>query len=427
VAFEIVMPRLSDAMEEGTILQWLVASGDAVQEGDPLVEVETDKATVTYESEHSGTVLELAAGEGESVAVGARIAVVGEPGEQLAGAPLAAATVGAPLAAAGRAAAEPAAGAPPAAAEPAARPPAPGRVKASPLARRIAAELGIELASLAGSGPSGRVIRADVERAGERAAPASGAPGSGVPAFAAHPSAARASMAHASAKGEAHRDQPSSVQRTIAQRMAQSRATVPDFELRCQVEMSAAVALRQQLRAVLDPPPSYNDLIVKAVALALRAFPRVNGSYQDGALETYSRINVGIAVAAEEALLVPTIFDADRKPLAEIGREALALVQAVRDGSITPAQLSGATFTVSNLGMFGVDSFSAVINPPQAAILAVGSLAPRAVVDESGEVVARQTVQLTLACDHRILYGADGARFIARVRELLQSPLALLV
>ncbi len=209
--------------------------------------------------------------------------------------------------------------------------------------------------------------------------------------------------------------------------MAQSRATVPDFELRCQVDMSAAVALREQLRAVLDPPPSYNDLIVKAVALALREFPRVNGSYQDGALETYSRINVGIAVAAEEALLVPTIFDADRKPLAEIGREARALVQAVRDGSITPGQLSGATFTVSNLGMFGVDSFSAVINPPQAAILAVGSLAPRPVVDESDEVVARQTVQLTLACDHRILYGADGARFIARVRELLQSPLALLV
>jgi pyruvate dehydrogenase E2 component (dihydrolipoamide acetyltransferase) len=325
---------------------------------------------------------------------------------------LATATVGAALAAAGQAAAEPATGAPPAAAEPAARPPAPGRVKASPLARRIAAELGIELASLAGSGPAGRVIRADVERAGERAAPASVAPASG---------------AHASAKGEARRDQPSSVQRTIAQRMAQSRATVPDFELRCQVEMSAAVSLRQQLRAVLDPPPSYNDLIVKAVALALREFPRVNGSYQDGALETYSRINVGIAVAAEEALLVPTIFDADRKPLAEVGREARALVQAVRDGSITPAQLSGATFTVSNLGMFGVDSFSAVINPPQAAILAVGSLAPRAVVDESGEVVARETVQLTLACDHRILYGADGARFIARVRELLQAPLALLV
>jgi pyruvate dehydrogenase E2 component (dihydrolipoamide acetyltransferase) len=417
VAFEIVMPRLSDAMEEGTILQWLVASGDAVQEGDPLVEVETDKATVTYESEHSGTVLELAAGEGDSVAVGARIAVVGSPGEQLASAPLAAAAVGAALAAAGQAAAgqaaaEPAAGAPPAAAEPAARPPAPGRVKASPLARRIAAELGIELASLAGSGPAGRVIRADVERAGERAAPASAAPASG---------------AHASAKGEARRDRPSSVQRTIVQRMAQSRATVPDFELRCQVEMSAAVALRERLRAVLDPPPSYNDLIVKAVALALREFPRVNGSYQDGALETYSRINVGIAVAAEEALLVPTIFDADRKPLAEVGREARALVQAVRDGSITPAQLSGATFTVSNLGMFGVDSFSAVINPPQAAILAVGSLAPRAVVDESGEVVARQTVQLTLACDHRILYGADGARFIARVRELLQAPLALLV
>ncbi|MGH2876627.1 MAG: 2-oxo acid dehydrogenase subunit E2, partial [Solirubrobacteraceae bacterium] len=233
--------------------------------------------------------------------------------------------------------------------------------------------------------------------------------------------------APASAKGERSTVTLSRVQQTIARRMAESRATIPDFELRCQVDMTAAVQLREQLRAVADPPPSFNDLIVKAAALALVEFPRVNGSYRDAELELHSRVNVGIAVAAEDALLVPTIFDADRRSLREIAAAARELAARVRDRTVTPAQLSGATFSVSNLGMYGIDSFSAVINPPQAAILAVGSLRPRAVVSEEGLAVARPTVELTLACDHRVLYGADGARFLARVRELLESPLALLL
>ena len=209
--------------------------------------------------------------------------------------------------------------------------------------------------------------------------------------------------------------------------MAESRATVPDFELSCQVDMSGVVGLRDRLREVTDPLPSYNDFIVKAVALALRQFPRVNGAYRDGRVETYSRINVGVAVAADEALVVPTIFDADRLSLGEISRNSRELATRVRDGSIAPADLAGGTFTVSNLGMYGVDSFSAVINPPQAAILAVGSLKPRALVDSDGNVVARPTIVLTLACDHRVLYGADGARFLARVRELLEGPDALIL
>jgi pyruvate dehydrogenase E2 component (dihydrolipoamide acetyltransferase) len=209
--------------------------------------------------------------------------------------------------------------------------------------------------------------------------------------------------------------------------MAESRATIPDFELRCEVDMSATVDLRERLRPVADPVPSYNDFIVKASALALREFPRVNASYRDGAVETYSRINLGIAVAAEEALVVPTIFDADRLSLGEIARKARELAGRVRDRSISPAELAGGTFTVSNLGMFGIDSFSAVINPPQAAILAVGSLKQRPVVLESGGLAARPTIVLTLACDHRVLYGADGARFLARVRELLEGPDALVL
>jgi pyruvate dehydrogenase E2 component (dihydrolipoamide acetyltransferase) len=209
--------------------------------------------------------------------------------------------------------------------------------------------------------------------------------------------------------------------------MAESRATVPDFELRCEVDMSGVVALRERLREITDPLPSYNDFIVKAVALALAQFPRVNGSYRDGHVETHPRINVGVAVAADDALVVPTIFDADRLSLGEICRRSRELAARVREGAIAPADVGGGTFTVSNLGMYGVDSFSAVINPPQAAILAVGSLKPRAIVDDAGNLVARPTVVLTLACDHRVLYGADGARFIARVRELLERPDALIL
>jgi pyruvate dehydrogenase E2 component (dihydrolipoamide acetyltransferase) len=203
---------------------------------------------------------------------------------------------------------------------------------------------------------------------------------------------------------------------------------VPDIELRIEVDMTAAVMLREQLRGVsVDAVPSINDLIVKATALALRAFPRVNGAYRDAQFETYSRINIGIAVAAPDALVVPTIFDADVRSLGAIARSTRALAEKVRDGTISPSELSGATFSVSNLGMYGIDSFSAVINTPQAAILTVGALRHRPVALESGEILARQTVHLSLACDHRIVYGADGAQFLARLRELLEAPLSLLL
>jgi pyruvate dehydrogenase E2 component (dihydrolipoamide acetyltransferase) len=377
MALEIVMPRLSDSMEEGTIVQWLVQAGDRVDEGQPLVEVETDKASVVYEAQAAGVVLALQASEGETVPVGAPIALLGEAGENI--------EVAVQVA---------------------------GRPKASPLARRIAAERGVDLSAVAGSGPKGRVTRADVDRAAATPGPA--------------PAPAPAAANGAKGGTSVHRLNRS--QQTIARRMAESRATVPDIELRAEVQAHELAALREQLRDVTDPVPSLNDFIVKASALALRRFPRVNAAYRDGAVETFERVNVGVAVAAEETLLVPTVFDADTKSVAEIGTEARTLAARARDGSITPAELSGATFTVSNLGMFGIDSFSAVINPPQSAILAVGSMRPRPVVDEeSGAVVARPTFGLTLACDHRVLYGADGARFLSYVRELLERPLALLV
>ncbi len=417
------MPRLSDSMEDGIVLRWLVAEGDSVEPGQPLAEIETDKATVTHEAESAGVILALSVAEGAIVPVGAPIAVIGAAGEELPDAGLPA-VVAASAAVGGPQQAGPPA---PSAAPPSAAPPPPphssaraGRTKASPLARRLSAALNIDLSTLVGSGPNGRVIREDVERAAA-AAHAIGSANGGA-------ATTSASEEPASAKGQSAVHELTRLQRTVARRMAQSRATVPDIELRVEVDMGEAVALRARLREVTDPVPSINDFVVKAAALALREFPRVNGAYHDSGIETFSRVNVGIAVAAHEALVVPTIFDADRKSLGEIGRDARMLAARVRDGSISPAQISGGTFTVSNLGMYGVDSFSAVINPPQAAILAVGSLRRRAVVDDnSDDVRARPTVVLTLACDHRILNGVDGARFLSRVRELLERPHALLL
>jgi len=354
---EITMPRLSDSMEEGTLLRWLVPDGTEVAVGQEIAEIETDKATMTYEADVAG-VLHIGASEGSTLAVGAVIAHVGDD---------------APV---------------PVALD------KPARVKASPVARRIAAELNIDLATLVGSGPEGRIVKRDVQAATPEPEPEPEP----------EPSLTR-------------------VQQTIAKRMAESRATVPSFEISMDVDMEAAVALRAELKELGDTP-SYNDMVVKASALALRDFPRANGSYRDGRFELHERVNVGIAVAAEDALVVPTVFDADTKSLGQIAQDTRRLAAAVRDGSVRPPDLSGATFTVSNLGMYGVRSFTSIVNQPQAAILSVGAMEPRAVVRD-GELVARHTMTLTLTSDHRILYGADAAQFLGRVRELLEQPLRL--
>ena len=418
---DIVMPRLSDTMEEGTILRWLKRDGDAVSRGEELVEIETDKATMIYESDQHG-VLQTVAGEGDTLAVGELIARV----EAAGGTPRAAAPEAPAPAVAARAAE-------PRPAQERAAPSAPGasdgqRVKASPLARRIAKESGVDLRTLTGSGPGGRVVKADVQAAGSSAR---GSAGEGATKGTAPAPAAPEAQAVATAKGETTTVELSRSQQTVARRMAESKATIPDFTVQIDVDMEACVKLRTELKR-LSPAaspaegqvPTYNDMIVKAAALALREHPRANSSYRDGQLALHSRINVGVAVAAEETLVVPTVFDAEEKSLGEIARETRALADRVRSGTITPPELGGGTFTVSNLGMYGISSFAAIVNPPQAAILSVGALAPRAVVRE-GELVASHTMTLTLVCDHRILYGADAAGFLARVRELLQAPAAL--
>jgi pyruvate dehydrogenase E2 component (dihydrolipoamide acetyltransferase) len=264
-------------------------------------------------------------------------------------------------------------------------------------------------------------VKADVERAiagGGAPAPAPPAPAEPTPGARERPE---------TAKGRVSVEELTKLQQTAARRMAESKATAPHFYLQVEVDMSRCAEARARLKEAAgegQPVPSFNDMIVKAAAIALREHPRANGAYRDGRLELYERINVGVAVAARDALVVPTVFDADRKGLRQIASETRALAQRVRDGSVTPPELSGGTFTVSNLGMFGIDSFAAVINPPQAGILAVGAIASKPIVHR-GDLVTAEVMTLNLACDHRILYGADGARFLDHIRNLLEEPVGL--
>jgi pyruvate dehydrogenase E2 component (dihydrolipoyllysine-residue acetyltransferase) len=458
---EVVMPRLSDSMEEGTILQWLKQVGDEIAVGDELVEIETDKANMAYESDVAGTLTEILAEEGATLPIGTPIARVGDgSGTDASAAGPDAASEG-PAGGGSASVLDPSKSTPPAedastadAEAPTAQvsPPATspteqqgassaeqatsdeqaadGRPKASPLARRMAKEAGLDLGQLAGSGPGGRIIKADVERA--QAEPGGAAPPEPTTA---RPSGATLGEAAApgasekpeTAKGQVAYEEPSKLQSTVARRMAESKATAPHFYLEAEVDMTRAVEARGRVKELAAPDlnvPSFNDMVVKACGLALREHPRANGAYRDGRFELYSRVNIGVAVAARDALVVPTVFDADRKGLWQIGEESRALAEKVRDGSITPPELSGATFTVSNLGMFGIDSFAAVINPPQAAILAVGQIKERPVARD-GEIATAHLMRVNLACDHRILYGAPGAEFLARIVGLLEEPFSL--
>jgi pyruvate dehydrogenase E2 component (dihydrolipoamide acetyltransferase) len=416
---DVVMPRLSDSMEEGTILTWLKQVGDEIAVGDEIVEIETDKANMAYEADVAGTLTEILAAAGETLAIGTPIARIGE-----AGAKTDTSTPAATPAA-------PAAGTDPPPVSPEASPPIPAaaaaagvaagggaeRPKASPVARRLAEERGIDLAAIDGSGPGGRIVKKDVEAVHASPAPA---PGAGPPA-------AADSGPTETAKGKVTVEEPSKLQQVVARRMSESKATAPHFYLEAEIDMSKAVAARGAIKAAAkegEVVPSFNDMVVKACAIALVEYPKANGAYRDGRFELYSRINVGVAVAAQGALVVPTVFDADKKGLRQIATDARELAGRVREGKITPPELSGGTFTVSNLGMFGIDNFSAVINSPQAAILAVGAIVEKPAV-RGGEIVPAQLMKVTLACDHRILYGAEGAEFLARVRTLLEEPVSL--
>jgi pyruvate dehydrogenase E2 component (dihydrolipoamide acetyltransferase) len=434
---EVNMPKLSDTMEEGTVLEWKKKDGDEVHKGDVLAEVESDKATFDLEAEDDG-VLSIIVQKGVPAKIGAPIASIGAAG--------AAAPAKAPKAARAKpdkanaeppepqAEAEPAKAEETALAEAADEPaPAPlpiqsrtvavagdgavggAPVKASPLAKRLAAELGVDLTGIKGTGPEGRIVKEDVEAA---------AGGKGKTARASAPQARRP------AGPETEIVEPTRMQATIARRMTESKATVPEFTVTVEARVDQAVHMRQQLK---DSVPgaekvTITDFLVRACALALRKFPEVNASWVDGRFQRKRSVNIGLAVAPSQGmgLLVPVVHDADTKDLVQISIESRQVIERARSGRPAEGDLSGATFSISNLGMYGVDEFVAIINPPEAAILAVGAIKDVAVV-EDGRVVPGKVMRMTLSIDHRVFYGATAAQFMAEVKRLIESPVTLIV
>ncbi|MBB4935345.1 pyruvate dehydrogenase E2 component (dihydrolipoamide acetyltransferase) [Lipingzhangella halophila] len=440
---DIYMPRLSDTMEEGVISSWVKKVGDKVDPGDILVEIETDKAVMEYEAYDEGYLVKQSVSEGDTVPIGAVIGILGDSPDAV---PEESGTTEAP---AGESAAEQATTeqatteqAPaqeetrepaPAPAEGEAAPAGPAsadggpRPRTSPLARRLAREHGLDITQIKGSGPKGRVVRADIEAAAkEQAAPA------------AEPAAAPTERAPAPAPAaqEAYDDgrdseevTVSNIRKVIARRLLQAKQTVPHFYLRRTIDAEALKDFRAQVNAQLESTGnkvSFNDLIVKAAATTLRLHPEVNASWVDDKLLLHRRVNVGVAVAVQEGLVVPVLHDTDKTPLSGIAAKSRELAEKARDGKLKPQEMSGGTFSVSNLGMYGMDSFSAVINPPEAAILAVGAMRQQPVVRD-GEVVARNTINLELSVDHRAVDGAVGAAFLKELAEVLEEPMRIIL
>jgi pyruvate dehydrogenase E2 component (dihydrolipoamide acetyltransferase) len=400
---EVIMPKMGDAMTEGRIVRWKKRPGEAVAQGEPLAEIETDKVNVDIEAEEAGVLLQILVEEGRSAPVGAPIALIGPPGQPV---PAPAAAPPPPAPAAASAAAPPSPATPSGA--PAARA-APERVKASPLARKLAEEHGLDLTQVRGTGPGGRITKEDVE--------------------AAIAASARPAVAAPAAAADYDVVPLTRIRQTIARRMTESKQQAPHFYVTTEVVMDEALRLRQQLNQALQvsPPVSVNDLVVKAVALALRAHPALNSALVEGAIRRYRRVNIAIAVALPEGLIAPVVHDCDRLSLVEIAARTTDLGERARTGRLRPGDYEGGTFTVSNLGMFGdIDSFAAIINPPHTGILAVGRALPRPVVRE-GHVVPATTMKLTLSADHRVTDGAEAARFLAEVKRLLETPVLLVL
>lgn len=428
------MPKLSPTMEEGQLSRWLKKEGDKVSMGEPLAEIDTDKATMEMQALGSGVLRKILIQEGESAPLGQLIAIIGEPDEDISAlatqAPAAPKPAEAPVAAAPAEAAT-------APAEPAAKPEAApaealsgngsqqpaqsGRLIVSPLAARMAAESGIDLRSINGSGPGGRIIKRDVEGliAGQSAKP-------GQTHLRAVENLPLQKAASAAASG--YRDQPATeMRRTIAKRLVTSLGPVPHFFLTTEIEMDRAAEMRKGINE-LDPELkiSVNDIIIKVAAAALMQNPQVNASFQDKVVRYYEQADIGVAVAIDEGLITPIVRAANQKSLSEIASEVRDLAGRARDRKLKPEEYLGATFSVSNLGMFGVDEFTAIINPPEAAILAVGAITPKPVV-RNNEIVIRQMMRVTMSCDHRVVDGATGAKFLQTFKKILENPLFLVV
>jgi len=424
---QILMPRLSDTMEEGTIARWLKQPGDRIARGEVVAEIETDKATMDLEAYESGVLEQILLPEGATAAIGEPVAVIGDGSGPVA--------IAAP--APGRAAESPAATAAPAATVEQSPPSsAPGEpvshgtsLRTSPLARSLARRAGIDLGTLTGSGPGGRIVRADVESAIAEPGPARPAqPETRNGQQAAAQTAPAATGVAQVDVGEDDEVVPlTTMRRLTAERLSES-AKAPHFYLTTVVEVDALLRLRTELNASLPEGTgkiTVTDLLVKACAVALRAHPEVNASWGQDAIVRHGRVHVGVAVAIPDGLVVPVIRDADRATLGEVARQARDLAERARSRRLSPDDFGGGTFTISNLGMFGIDEFTAIINPPQVAILAVGAAGPQPVVRD-GEIVVRTMMKLTLSVDHRVLDGAMGAQFLSDLRMLLEAPLRIL-
>jgi len=440
----VEMPKMGDTMETGKILNWIKKVGDVVKKGESLAEVETDKVNIEIESFYNGTLRKILVAEGESAPIGAPIALIGSPDEPLPEDGKGKAPAREPTrpsnGATKMAAPAQASSAAPAAAPTAQVTIAPAqastdtierapteRIFISPLARRLATEHQLDYSHIQGTGPNGRIIKMDVEAALARqplVAPAA-------PAVQPIPVLEPVAVPAAVEAGEVVEIPLTAMRRTIARRLSQSMQTAPHFYMTSVIDTGKLAALRQQINeyAAHEPEPvkvSFNDLIIKAVARALVLMPQVNVSFAEDRLLQKKQVHVGMAVALEQGLIVPVIRNADQRGILDIAREARRLAEAARTGKLRPEEFSGGTFTVSNLGMFDVDSFTAVINPPESAILAVGSITPTPVVQD-GQVVVRDRMKVTMSSDHRAIDGATAARFLQQVKRLLEEPLGLLV
>ena len=447
---KVFMPKLSDAMETGKVIKWLKKEGDTVKGGDVIAEIETDKANVEIEAFGAGVLRKIVVEEGGTVPVGEMIGVIADPAEDissLAAAKPAPAAVPAPARAAAPAASSgplpamenyqsvpattavvpmaPAAVAAPAPAAAAASP-AGGRVKASPLARKIAGQTGVDLRLIEGTGPGGRIIRRDVEAAKAAPRPAAAPQPMGAPRPTAVPSRPQF-VIPPRPEAEFEDVAMSPMRAAIAKRMPMSKAPVPHFYVTSEVAMGETWALRERLNALDGQPKiSVTDMVIKAVALALLKNPGVNAQLNGQAIRVHHRAHIGIAVALDQGLITPVLRDCDAKPLARIAVESRDLAERARGGKLRAQEISGATFSISNLGMYDVEEFSAIINPPEGAILAVGSVLQKPVV-EDGELRVGRRMKMTISCDHRVMDGAMGARFLQDVKRLLEEPLRLLV
>ncbi len=417
MATKIMMPKLSDTMEEGKILKWLRKEGEKIKQGEILVEIESDKADMELEAYDSGVLRKIVVAEGNSAPIGALIAVIGEPNEDIApllkeepqqkkesprekeSTPAASAPTSSTKETAAVTTAQPS---PSAVAAPSK--PTDGRVKASPLAKRIAQERGINLSSVRGSGPQGRIVKADLE-----SAPAGG--------FVSRP-------AGPIVPGTSEEVALSGIRKTIAKRMAESKVTAPHFYVTIDVDMEPAMAFREQILNAIELKLSFTDILIKACAEALMKHPMVNGTYLGDKMRQHHFAHIGVAVALDEGLVTPVIRNCEQKRIDQIATELRDLVGRARNRKLKPEEYSGSTFTISNLGMFDVEDFVAIINPPEGAILAVGSIVERPVVKD-GSIVIGHTMKATLSSDHRIIDGAVAARFLQDLKKFLENPAAL--